>query len=186
MSTNQLQAGMSAPHFAATDVNGHTVRLEAFAGQPLLLSFYRSAACHLCNLRLWYLRQQWPMLHATGLRVIGIFETSRETTLEYARDISQVMPTIADPAQNLFRLYGARRRSLWGFLRGYLGRRPQFNEAMRRHLGKRSDGNHLQLPADFLLMPDLTIAQAYYGEDIGDHLPFAAIQNFAESFSQVK
>ena len=41
-----------------------------------------------------------------------------------------------------------------------------------------SDGNHLQLPADFLLNPDLTIARAYYGRDIGDHLPLNEIEQF--------
>jgi thioredoxin-dependent peroxiredoxin len=182
MTRTLLQPGMAAPLFATTDVNGREVRLERFAGRPVLLSFYRSAACQLCSLRLWYLRQQLPALSATGLRIIGIFETSRETTLSYARDISQVIPTIADPQQDLFRLYQARRRSLAGFLRGYFGRFPLVTEAIRRHLGKLSDGNHLQLPADFLLAPDLTIAQAYYGTDIGDHLPFAAIQTFAEQF----
>ena len=182
----RLQVGMAAPLFVASDIYGREVRLDAFRGRPVLLSFYRSASCHLCNLRLWYLRQQLPMLQATGLRIIGIFETSRETTLDYAREISQAIPTIADPQQALFRLYEARRLSVPGFLRGYLGRRPQFNEAMRRGLGKRSDGNHLQLPADFLLTSDLTIAQAYYGSDIGDHLPFAEIQAFAANYQMVR
>ncbi|MBA3823396.1 MAG: redoxin domain-containing protein [Ktedonobacterales bacterium] len=182
----QLQAGMVAPLFSAMDVNGREVRLDQFAGQPVLLSFYRSAACQLCSLRLWYLRQQLPALSATGLRIIGIFETSRETTLHYAQDISQLIPTIADPQQNIFRLYQARRRSLVGFLRGYVGRFPEVAEAMRRQLGKISDGNHLQLPADFLLAPDLTIVQAYYGRDIGDHLPFAVAQSFAEQFQRVR
>ncbi len=181
----KLQVGMSAPLFAATDVNGREVRLDQFAGQPMLLSFYRSAACQVCSLRLWYLHQQLPALTALGLRVIGIFETSRATTLHYARDISQLMPAIADPEQAIFRLYQARRRSLWGVVRGYVGRWPQVREAVRRNLGKFSDGNHLQLPADFLLAPDLTIARAYYGRDIGDHLPFSAIQSFAEQFQRV-
>jgi len=181
-----LQPGMTAPLFTATDVHGREVRLDRFVGQPILLSFYRSAACQICSLRLWYLRQQLPALSATGLQIIGIFETSLETTLSYARDISQVIPTIADPQQDLFRLYQARRRSLTGFMRGYFGRLPRVAEAIRRNLGKISDGNHLQLPADFLLTPDLTIAQAHYGKDIGDHLPFAAIQTFAEQFQRVR
>lgn len=35
-----------------------------------------------------------------------------------------------------------------------------------------------QLPADFLIGPDLTIHQAYYGKHIGDHIGFADIEKF--------
>lgn len=33
------------------------------------------------------------------------------------------------------------------------------------------DGNTNLIPADFLIGPDLTVERAYYGADIGDHLP---------------
>ena len=41
-----------------------------------------------------------------------------------------------------------------------------------------TDGQPNLLPADFLLGPDLTIERAYYGRDIGDHLPFSEIEQF--------
>lgn len=34
------------------------------------------------------------------------------------------------------------------------------------------------LPADFLIGPDLVIQTAYYGKDIGDHLPLEEIYRF--------
>ncbi|MNU07978.1 hypothetical protein D3C72_2538270 [compost metagenome] len=41
-----------------------------------------------------------------------------------------------------------------------------------------ADGDMNQLPADFLINPDLTIHQAFYGKHIGDHIDFAMIERF--------
>ncbi|MNG37271.1 hypothetical protein D3C84_1245650 [compost metagenome] len=41
-----------------------------------------------------------------------------------------------------------------------------------------ADGEMSQLPADFLLNPDLTLHTAYYAEHIGDHIGFAEIERF--------
>jgi len=32
------------------------------------------------------------------------------------------------------------------------------------------------IPADFLIGPDLVIEKAYYGKDIGDHIPVADVE----------
>jgi thioredoxin-dependent peroxiredoxin len=34
------------------------------------------------------------------------------------------------------------------------------------------------VPADFLIGPDLTVQVAYYGKDIGDHLPVERINGW--------
>lgn len=178
-----LQVGDQAPNFTATDVRGRVIELDAARGQPVLLSFYRSASCKLCNLRLWYLQQQFPTLAAQGLRLIGVFETSPATTLEYAKNVLELFPVIADPHMRIFKQYRAKRRSLVGFVRAHLQRTSEYAEAGRRGLGRLSDGHLAQLPADFLLTPDLRIATAHYGHDIGDHLPFAAITEFAAHYA---
>ena len=36
------------------------------------------------------------------------------------------------------------------------------------------------VPADFLIDPDLTVQVAYYGSDIGDHLPIEKIYEWLE------
>ena len=37
------------------------------------------------------------------------------------------------------------------------------------------------VPADFLIGPDSTIQVAYYGSDIGDHLPIEKINEWLDS-----
>jgi hypothetical protein len=54
-------------------------------------------------------------------------------------------------------------RTLWETLRDY-------------------DGAFGLLPAEFLLTPTLQIARAHYGKDIGDFLPFPAIDDFVAHY----
>ena len=37
------------------------------------------------------------------------------------------------------------------------------------------------VPADFLIGPDLTVEVAYYGSDIGDHLPLEKIYQWLDN-----
>jgi|SRR6185437_14482691 peroxiredoxin Q/BCP len=174
----KLHAGQPAKLFTTTDISGATVALENYRGRYTLLSFLRSASCQLCNLRIHYLIGRYPELQARSLNIITIFETSVATTERFAGNQRPPFPLIANPDHDLYRLYGVE-RSLWGFITGFVfTRRAEFSQAHKLGMHTLSDGNHLQLPADFLLNPDLTIARAYYGRDIGDHLPLNEIEQF--------
>ena len=72
-----------------------------------------------------------------------------------------------------------------GFLRGALRIRAA-RDAFRQgfHPGK-GEGAIAQLPAEFLIGPDLTIERVYYGKDIGDHLPLSEIDAWLDSTDEV-
>ncbi len=55
---------------------------------------------------------------------------------------------------------------------------PEPQKAFRIRKG---EGAITQLPAEFLIGPDLTIERAYYGKDIGDHLPIPEIDAWLEA-----
>ena len=174
----KVQAGQLAPAFVVQDINDQPIALANYAGKKVLLAFFRSAACPLCGVRFWYLTQNYERLHAQGLQVIAIFESSRTVTLNYTERLQPPFPMIADPRKDLFRLYGVKSspmRLAWGLLR----RLPTYWEAWRRHVGGRiADGDLSLLPADMLIDGEGTVIRAYYGNDIGDHLPLREIERF--------
>ena len=43
------------------------------------------------------------------------------------------------------------------------------------------EGIKSMVPADFLIGPDLTVEVAYYGGDIGDHLPIENIYQWLDN-----
>ena len=51
----RIQPGQPAKNFTSQDILGHSVALPDYKGQRLMLSFYRYAACPLCNLRMHHL-----------------------------------------------------------------------------------------------------------------------------------
>jgi hypothetical protein len=88
-------------------------------------------------------------------------------------------PIIADPEHNIYNLYNLD-KSWWGYVRGAVSRR-MVEAASLKLGGNDADGIQNLLPADFLISPKQTIHTAFYGCDIGDHIPFEQIDLFLAS-----
>jgi thioredoxin-dependent peroxiredoxin len=180
MTHKRLQEGDQAPGFSARDLNGSDVALTDYRGRKLLLAFFRYGACPLCNLRMTFLVDAYPRWETNGLDVVAVFESPAERLLETVASQPIPFPVIPDPERALYRLYGVV-PSLWGYVVGAFRIRA-FRDAFKRGFrpGK-GEGAITQLPAEFLIGPDLTIERAYYGKDIGDHLPLEEIDAWVEA-----
>lgn len=180
MERRPLHSGEPAPAFDVQSLDGRGVALKDYLGHKLLLSFFRYGACPLCNLRMSLLIDAYPRWQAKGLNVVAVFESPAERLLETVARQPIPFPLIPDPDRTLYREYGMP-ASWLGFLRGALRIRAAC-DAFRQgfHPGKR-DGAIAQLPAEFLIGPDLKIERAYYGVDIGDHLPLSEIDAWLNS-----
>ena len=166
--------------FTTTDVLGRTIDLQAYQGQKVMLSFYRFASCPFCNLRVQRILNQYDKFEAQGLRMISFWQSPRASILEHVGEHEMPFPLIPDPDRNFYQQYGVE-NSWVGALK--VMREPKLiMQAMKDGFNPTSaDGKMNQLPADFLLNPDLTIHTAYYGEHIGDHIGFAEIEQFLGS-----
>lgn len=184
----RVRVGELAPSFTITDLYGRKVSLLAAYGRPVLLSFYRSAVCPLCNVRLAYLLRQYHTYYrSTGLKVVTFFESFPETALGYLDHFGAPFPLVADPYGEIYARYGLK-TSWLGTARGTM-RRSVYHEARRRGLGNwrllagffAMDGKKFRMPAEFLLGPDLTIRLAHYGRDSGDFIMFSRLDNALEA-----
>lgn len=174
----RLSAGDRAPSFTVIALGGGDVSLQDFREKRLLLSFFRYGSCPLCNLRMSFLIEAYPRLHIAGLEMVAVFESPPDVLRETVGRQRIPFPVIADPHRTLYKRYRVT-PSLFGYVRGAL-RFSAFREAFRKgfHLG-RVDGAITQLPAEFLINEDGVIVRAYYGKDIGDHLPLDEIETWA-------
>jgi peroxiredoxin len=183
----RLHSGEVAPHFDIPDLYGRLISLSAYYGRPVLLSFFRSAVCPLCNMRLWHLLQRYPTYRQQGLHVIAFFESTPEYAWDYLERFQAPFPLIADPGATIYERYGLA-TSWLGTARGTM-RRSVYLEARRRGLGDwrllagffAMDGRKFRMPADFLLGPDLRIRSAHYGRDSGDFLMFSELESALQS-----
>jgi peroxiredoxin len=187
----RLKRGDIAPPFAATDVYGKPVALAGYAGQHLLLSFYRASVCPLCMLRLAHLVDRAETYARQGLALVAVFESNPSATLQYIPGLRLPFPVIGDAEGALYARYGVG-DSLLHAAWGWLSRRGAFREAARRGLGGSMRQNLTQtpgpmgrLPADFLIGPDLRITCAYYGRDAGDFILFREIDAYVATIPSV-
>lgn len=173
----KLSPGAQAPSFNLRDLNGQPVSLEQFRGRKLLLSFYRYASCPFCNLRVHQLSQRAPEWRAQGLDLLAVFQSPRESILEYAGSELRPFAILPDPERGLYRAYGVE-GSWGGFLKAGLQVGKLAAALKEGFLPGRMEGEVNMVPADFLIDEEGRIAVAYYGRDISDHLEVAAIERF--------
>lgn len=173
-----LQVGDLAPDFTMSDLNGQPIHLASLRGKKVLLAFFRYATCPFCTMRFVRLSQECARYSAEGVEVIGVFESTPEYIKEYLSRRGLPFPIIPDPEGVLYELYGVQ-RSMPGLLLGMF-RMPTLLRALFDPDYRMAvpDADVTRIPADFLLGPDQEIVDAYYGKDIGDHIPFKRIDAF--------
>jgi peroxiredoxin Q/BCP len=174
----QFQAGLAAPSFETADIFGQPVNLSDYAGRTVLLSFFRNAACALCNLRVHELIQRYPDYRERGLEIIAVFESSLASIAQYVGRQDAPFAIVADPAAELYDLYAVEVSA--DKIAKTMGR-PETERAVAEAaahgfaLTKEAGSNFERIPADFLIGPDGRILRAQYAEYVTDHLSFETI-----------
>lgn len=178
----KLKTGEKLPLFIMKDIYGNEINLEHYAGSKILLSFYRFAACPFCNLRVHQLIGKVSDYEKQGLKIISFWQSTQQNLLAHVEGRQIPFPMIADHERNIYREYGI--ESDWRGSIKLIANNPKLTlEAMKLNGTSvpKIDGDMNLIPADFLINPDLTLYQAYYGAHIGDHIPFADIEKFIKS-----
>ena len=176
----RIQCGQTAPDFEVRDIVGNPFSLTDFEGKKLLLSFYRYASCPLCNLRVHELIERYPDLTAKGLHLLAFFQSSIESIRRYVGKQQAPFPIVADPTHIVYRRYGVE-TSWTGFFKGSLRLNKVVSATSKGYFPGKMEGKKSLVPADFLIGPDLIVEKAYYGSDIGDHLPIEKINEWLDS-----
>ena len=182
----RLTSGMPAPAVETADFLGNPVSLAGLRGRKVMLSFYRYASCPLCNLRMHELIRQYPQL-APDIALVSIFQSPVDSIRAYVGRQDVPFPIVPDPDRRLYARYGLESRWL-GLFSAFVKSPWQVLQAFRKgFLPGRTDGPLNTIPADFLIDEQGVIQLAYYGSDIGDHLPLERIFQFIagdEAFRQ--
>ena len=177
------QSGDPAPTFESPAIDGSTIAIEALRGRPVFLTFFKWASCPFCIFRIRELKIDYDLLTQHGMHVIGVFHSETEKLTSYMEAREVPFPIIADPDMSLYELYGVE-KSLAGVGRGLL----RLGDVIKMISGgmfqiKPYDVTAASMPANFLIDPQGIIQTAYYGKDIGDHLPLEVVHAFADQYA---
>ena len=174
-----IQSGMPAPAFHAVDLFGASIDLATYRGTPLLLAFFRNAACALCNLRVHHLIERYTELHHAGLEIVAIFESPAESLRHYVGKQDAPFSIIADPEARLYALYGVESSEAKVAATMAMAATQEVIDtaaAQGFQLTDEAGSNFLRMPADIFIGADGVVLDAHYAEYVWDHMPFARIE----------
>lgn len=171
----------TAPDFQVRDLYGEPVRLSALNGHKILLTFYRTAGCPVCNVNFHEREKEAAYFRAAGLVLLAVYASQPDNLLNYVSEQAVYPVMIPDPERTLYTLYDTE-RSLGKLLRGLLfhGVLGQMNKGKQRFTRKVTDDGPADLiNADFLIDATGRVVRAHYGRYSGDFLPIIEIKAFA-------
>jgi peroxiredoxin len=169
--------GSQVPDFEIETLDGVRLSRANLHGQRWLLSFYRYAACPLCNLRLHQVAERAPRWLSQGVRVIAVSQSPATRGRKLWSRHQLPIDLIADPDRRLYDLFGVEQSLMQVATAGADAR--IYVAMAKGFLPGVPDGPMGTLPADFLVERDGTVRTAFYARGIGDHLPLGDIDAFA-------
>jgi len=167
----RLKENEQAPSFSLQDMHGNDFDLASPRSKPLLLAFFRYASCPLCNLRVHELIENYEMLK-DKVEIVLIFQSPKEKIAQYVGKQDIPYTVLLNPNKNIYHLYGVE-NSWLGFAKAWTVEiKKVFIALFKKHyLPGSVEGEIHAIPADFVIDTDNKIIKAFYGKDIGDHLP---------------
>lgn len=171
----RLSSPGKAPALNLPDIYGRRVFVGA-SGRRTLLCFFRDAACPFCNFRIYELTSHHDALAALGLDIVAVFTSTPDAVRRFVARQPRPFRIVADPSGAAHRAYGIE-RSFWRKLKGIVTRVPTLIKGLRI-VGLAGLNTTNLMPADFLIDERGNIAEAYYGGDAGDRIPFERVELF--------
>jgi hypothetical protein len=158
---------------------GNPVDLTALRGSYVFLSFFRNAACAICNLRVHELVLRSDDLRRAGVVLVAVFESPIDALHRHVSRHDAPFPIVADPEGRLYDMFGVESsEAKIAATMEMPGTRQVLASAARAgfRLVEEAGSNFLRMPADFLIGPDGTLLHARYAEYVWDHTPLDAIE----------
>jgi len=170
-STKKLERSETAPQFSTIDVYGNTIKLSDFKGKKVLLNFYRSVGCPVCNLYFHEVQQYADTLKQKNVIVISIYESPATQMKKYLEGEKFYSLMIPDSTEQLYHLYKVQ-RSWWKmFKANFTGLYGKIKKGYKLYKERLKYDAHLnRIGADFLIDENGKLVFAYYGKYFGDHI----------------
>ena len=179
--TSKLMVGMPAPIFQTVDLFDQPINLADYRGRWLLLSFYRNAACAMCNLRVHKLIGKYAEYEQKGLDMLAVFESPCANLLQYVGKQDAPFPIIGDPEARLYDVYRietSEEKVKATMADASAGQRIEEAKAAGFELVEEVGSNFYRMPADFLIDPEGIIREAFYSELVGQHLNLEMVNRY--------
>lgn len=181
-----LEAPCDSIDFEAYDINGDYFRLSDVKNKVVVLSFFRDASCPFCNVRVFEYTRKYKEWADAGIEVIAVFTSPSHKVRKFVARNPRPFLTFGDPHMEIYEKYYVE-KSFLKFLLGVVLHIPRFIKGwfvggrfnpINRHIGL--------VPADFIILPNGKIIDAWYGSDVAEHIPLKRIERVADRLREMQ
>lgn len=171
LSISKLHVGDILPDFTYETPYTQGLSIAGTARQvkgKTALYFLRYYGCTMCQYDLHLLTEAADAIKAAGGQVLAVLQSDPQLLREELPEGYPPFRIICDPKETLYKRFEILPAASKEEMRGEITmkKRPQALALGYTH-GK-YEGNELQLPATFVVTPELEITYAYYGKAVGD------------------
>lgn len=99
------EVGSRAPDFELQAASGETIRMSAYRGRPVMINFW-ATWCGPCRVEMPAIQNRFERHRENGLVVLAVnFDESRETVLEFGKELGLTFPLLLDPGGEIQRRF---------------------------------------------------------------------------------
>ena len=176
----KIKIGDKLDNITLPSLDNKTFELKSTNGKKRLLSFYRFAACPMCNLRINELKTNYDSFGSNFIHV-AIFNSGIDNLKRFTKKHDAPFPILADEKFEYFAKYSVE-RSLLRFLWSQLIRiNRQVKAMIMGYIPWTFKGYVTTLPVDVLLDENGVVQDVKYAKDLSDHIPIKKIKQFASN-----
>lgn len=176
----KIHIGDRLDNIILPSLNGSIFELKSTIGKKLLLTFYRFAACPMCNLRINDLKKNYDSFGSNFIHV-AIFNSDLNNLKRFTKKHDAPFPILADQNFEYFQKYSVK-RSLPRFLWSQIIRIDrQVKGIIKGYIPWTFKGHITTLPVDVLIDENGVVQIVKYAKDLGDHISIATIKQFTNN-----
>jgi len=174
----RLEPGYRSHDFIVNTVTGSSLRLGDFANKRLWMAFYRYSGCPVCASHFDEVIAYQKELKKYKIDFVAIFDSNSANIPDRVRDAQQPgFYVVGNESKGLYEIFGVE-KSLFGLVN--LKSAMAVKDALGKGYKQGSiDGSLLRMPAHFLIEAGGEVIQAHYAKDIGDHISWDKVGDFA-------
>lgn len=156
------------PDFELVPAFAQPVRVSAYADRPTVLLFLRYYGCTICRLDIRELTQKYKLFEQKGAKIAVVLQSEKQLVETETADARLPFDILCDPDMLMYKeLEIMPAKNKLGLVS--LGTIKKMNAAKKAGLEHGAyEGDENQLPAVFILGPDLKVTFAHYAKNLGD------------------
>ncbi|MBM01777.1 MAG: hypothetical protein CL762_03570 [Chloroflexi bacterium] len=173
----QIKVGDKIENITLPSIDDSIFEYKSVKGKKILLTFYRFAACPMCNLRINELIKSYDSF-GDNFTHIAIFDSSLDNLKRFTNRHNAPFPILADDKFQYFKKYDVKRSFLVFLWSQIIRVNRQIKAMLKGYIPWAFNGYISTLPVDVLINEEGIVSQVKYAKDLSDHIPIKNIQEF--------